>query len=375
MDDKDIQELLPIPEQSELERQIEEDLKESKFIITNYNNGGIFKTLIKVFLLVVYQLYDLLKKVVPNIFLHSAEDSWLGAKAADYKVVRKQATYTEGLVVCSREQTGEPITIYKGYIFKTDKDSKGNELRYITQETVIMESNQLRVSVPVKAETPGEIYNVPTGSIKHALQHIAGIDKIENEGGWITKEGSDIEDIESFRQRAMNIWDELANNPTAGKYESVASKVEGVVNVIADDMHPRGQGTIDIIITGAAGEPTQTLIDKVKIEVDKIKGPYDNIMIYGPTIITQDVDVIIYIDSIYGDETKAYDDAMIRIQNMFKASKGSSANKLYRAGIIKELMTIANTINAKVITPEEDIELGIKEMLVAGTINITIMKV
>ncbi|WP_261949178.1 baseplate J/gp47 family protein [Paenibacillus melissococcoides] len=107
---------------------------------------------------------------------------------------------------------------------------------------------------------------------------------------WITREGSDLEDIESLRARTLNSW-RLSTLPIAAKYKNVCEAIPGVLYVRVDDLHPRGQGTIDIIVTGTAGTPSEGLLQKVREEAEKIKGPDDNLLVKASDTVTQDIDI------------------------------------------------------------------------------------
>lgn len=62
------------------------------------------------------------------------------------------------------------------------------------------------------------------------------------------------------------------------KDKKQAKTVPGVLNVEIDSQHPRGQGTVDIIVTSSAGEATETLLRKVEQAVEYLKGNYDDFL-------------------------------------------------------------------------------------------------
>lgn len=375
MDEKTLDEILPIPEVDELENQIKEDLKESKSIISNFANGGIFKTIIMIFFQIYIEIVKLIRKIVPGLFLSDAKGMWLDIKAADYGKTRNLATYTKGYVTLKRQKLNGVVKVPKDYIFKTNVDANGKEYKFIVIGDTYMQDYENQMKVLVRAEKQGVAYNVPAGAIKNTLQHIEGIDEIINEEDWLVEEGADEEDDESLRERCYGVWDELATQPTGGKYKTVASDVTGVIDVLVDDMHPRGQGTIDLIITGTAGAPTQALIDAVTQAVSKIEGPYDNVLIYGPTIVNQDIDVTLYVDALYGDDENITLQANQTIQDLFVLKKGVSVNKFYKAKLSHDLMNIDHVENVKINIPIDDVILEPKNLLRPGTITINIARV
>lgn len=365
MDEKTLNEILPTPSRDEMEESIIDDLKVKKFTITNFRNG-VFRTLLSIFLQACSEFYTLLKSVLLQIYLKNATGQWLDAKAAEYGKARKSAIKTEGIITCSRDQAGNEIIIAKGTQFR-DTTKK---YIFIAKDDVTMAADQTTVSVSVLAEASGQIYNLAPNTIIESIQYISGIDSITNESDWITTEGADQEDDESLRQRCFNVWEELAVHPTGGKYAAVTMNVEGVESVYVDDLHPRGQGTVDIIITGANGDPTQTLIDKVTEAVNEVKGSYDNILVKGATIVNKDVSISIYVETLYSQESEIIQDAKDVITTLF------NNNKVYLAEIVQSVMNMNSFIkNVTVSDPTTDISVNVGEHLKVGTITVNVTQI
>ncbi|SKC68071.1 baseplate J/gp47 family protein [Maledivibacter halophilus] len=375
MDEKDLNSILPIPNLDEMSNQVEKELDANDFKIKNFRAGKIFKALEMIFLKSVNELYKLLLQVVSMVFLPDAKGVWLDLKAREFGKERKQAIKTEGSITVGRNTSdGMSKQIPKGTIFKTDVYQNDKILRFISTKTVVMQADDLKAYIPVKAEFPGSIYNVSSGMIKYSVQHIPGIDYITNEINWLIKEGTDEESDDSLRKRCENTWAELAAFPIGDTYRSYVNNVNGVLTVFVDDQHPRGQGTIDIIVTGVAGLPTEALLQSVREKIEEIKGPYDDVLVYGPEAIYQDIDVTVYIDDIYGDETQIKLEAENIIKSLFTINDENSGNKLYRAKISHKLMSIENVINVIVNNPLEDVSLEIKNLIILRDVTVNVVK-
>ena len=333
IDEKILDEILPVPDRNEARDKIIEELNQEGFIITNFSSGGIFYTLIMIVIQIRIELIKLLRLVLNNMFISHAQGAWLELKSADFSKKRKQPTKTRGYVTLERDVAGEAVRIAKGEVFKTELDINGEELRYLAVEESILQKDLLSQNVLVEAETEGAKYNVPPGQIRRSLTHIEGIDRITNNQDWLVQEGSDIEDIESLRERVLNSWAELSTMPIADKYKNVCESVEGVLFVRVDDMHPRGQGTIDIIVTSTAGAATQSLLDKVKAKADEIKAPHDNLLVKSSETYIQNVDVVIHIASDASDEGIVERGEAIII-DLMKIDKNRELNKLYRDDLV-----------------------------------------
>lgn len=374
MDKEILDNLIPLPNQDELKTEIKEDLSDAGFVITNFKSGGIFFTIIMIFIKIYIELITLARTIVSNSTITNADEEWLEVKAKDFSKERKEISCTEGNITLKREDSSQTVTIPQGNIFKTEQDKVGYEYRYIVQETTIFPKDELICKVPVKAENAGSEYNLSQGIITKSLTHIETVTEITNDENWITKEGSDLEGIENFRSRTLNVWSELSTNVIADKYKNIAEGVTGVLYAQVDDQHPRGQGTVDIIITSTAGQATQNLITQVTDAVEKIRGPYDNLLVKSSEVVYQDIQVTLEINS-YINSDGMESKANTVIKELLEINTDRELNKLYRADIIYQLKKNLTLKNVKVIMPAEDIELGIDKVILLGNLQVTINRV
>jgi uncharacterized phage protein gp47/JayE len=248
----------------ELMAEAQQRLTDKNSGITNWNNGGIFKTLTAVAVQGLADFFVLLvDKIVPMGFIDYAKGVWLDLKVKEVSIERRQAKKAVGIVTFGRDVAGPAKVIPAGSIVKTDTASDGQELRYFTTQEVILAQDVLTAAVTVRAEFEGARYNVGQGYIKHLVTHVEGIDYVANSSNWVTEEGADPEDNDSLNARYKLKWNELATGSTRLAYISWAMSVPGVLDADADDMNPRGPGTVNVYIVGPDGTPTQSLIDQV----------------------------------------------------------------------------------------------------------------
>lgn len=237
-----------------------------------------------------------------------------------------------------------------------------------------MPATALTFRVPVEAEKAGSAHNVPPGQIRKSLIHIEGIDEITNDADWISQEGSDLEDIESLRERTLNSWAELSTLPIAAKYKNVCEAIPGVLFVRVDDLHPRGQGTIDIIVTGTAGTPSESLLQKVREAAATIKGPDDNLLVKASDTVTQDIDLTIWIPSDASDEGLE-NQAKAILTELLRIKKGRNLNELNHADIIFAIRRdIPESRNVRVTNPPQDVQLDNNKVIVLGEVRVTLMR-
>lgn len=373
MIDKSIlDEVLPIPDMDTLRDKKIAELQEAGFIITNFHSGGIFYTMLMIVLRVKLELIQLLRTVLNNLFVSHATGVWLDLKMADYSKKRKKAQKTQGLVTVSRlDAEGEAVKIPKGTVFKTVQDINGEELRFFALEAAVLQKGAQTVEVPVEAEIEGTRYNVPQEQITRTLTYLGEI-SVSNARDWITREGSDTEDDESARTRTLRSWSELAQRAIEDTFVNTAESVPGVLFAQADCLHPRGQGTVDVIVTGTAGEATEGLLNDVRKAVAQIAGPYDNILVKSSVTVPQDIAVTVTVSNA-PDNSQIENRVRTILTGLLAVRKGRRLHELTCSDINLAIRSGCDTVtNAVVTVPAADVRLSRDKVIIPGTISVTV---
>ena len=373
MIDKEIlDEVIPVPDLEDLKNEAIGQLEDEGFVVTNFHSGGVFYTVLMIVLRVKIELLGLARTVLNQMFVSHASGVWLDLKMGDYSKKRKKAQKAQGLVTVTREAAGgEAIKIAKGHVFKTIKDIKGEELRFFSLEHTVLQKGAQSVDVLVEAETEGSQYNVPPGQITRTLTYIGDV-KISNGDDWIVREGSDEEDDSGARARTLRSWSELAQRAIEDTFINAAEGVTGVLFAQADCNHPRGQGTVDVIVTGTAGEATEGLLAAVREAVDKIAGPYDNILVKSSVTVSQDIDVTVTTNSVDTD-----DDVEARVKailsELLAVRKGRKLYELTLSDINHAIRSgYSGATNATIEMPGADIKLDKDKVITLGSVSVTV---
>ena len=373
MIDKSIlDEVLPVPDMDTLRDKKIAELQEEGFVITNFHSGGIFYTMLMIVLRIKIELIQLLRTVLNNLFVSHATGVWLDLKMADYSKKRKKAQKTQGLVTVSRlDAEGEAVKIPKGTVFKTVQDINGEELRFFALEAAVLQKGAQTVEVPVEAEIEGTRYNVPQEQITRTLTYLGEI-SVSNARDWITREGSDTEDDESARTRTLRSWSELAQRAIEDTFVNTAESVPGVLFAQADCLHPRGQGTVDVIVTGTAGEATEGLLNDVRKAVAQIAGPYDNILVKSSVTVPQDIAVTVTVSNA-PDNSQIENRVRTILTGLLAVRKGRRLHELTCSDINLAIRSGCDTVtNAVVTVPAADVRLSRDKVIIPGTISVTV---
>ena len=372
IDKKTLDAVLPVPSLEELRDAKVEELKAEGFVITSFHSGDVFHTILMIVLRIKIEVIELLRLVLNNMFVTHATGAWLDLKMADYSKKRKKAQKAQGVVTVTRlDMEGEAVKIGKGQVFKTGLDINGDELRFFSLEPAVLQKGARTVDVLVEAEIEGSRYNVPQGQITKSLTYIGEVE-ISNGADWIIREGSDTEDDDSARTRTLRSWSELAQRAIEDSFINAAEGVPGVLFAQADCEHPRGQGTVDVIVTGTAGEATEGLLEQVREAVEKIAGPYDNILVKSSVTVAQDIAV-----TVTTADAAAEEDIKGRVHSilaeLLAVRKGRKLHELTLSDINHAIRSgYREAVNVKIAAPAEDITLEKDKVIILGAVTVTV---
>ena len=365
----------PVPDVVEEMEKIRSELENEGFIINNFNKGGIFYLIIRIFVTIYIELKVLARTVINNLFWRHAEEEWLEIKAADYGKSRKEAVKAQGYVTIYRNECQNALQVTKGHMFKTPPDVNGKELKFYAVDATVLPAGEKMGKVLVEAEESGTGYNLTEGKITVSMIYLEGVESVTNEADWLYLEGADIEYIEDFRKRIGESWSELAELTTEDKLKNVARKVSGVLDVKVDAQHPRGQGTTDIIITGTGGEATAELLRRVEEATNYLKGNYDDFLYKSSIVIEQDICLVLYISRDAATEG-IKESAEYIIQDIMQLPKREEMNCLYRDDIKYALKKgIPNYKRTEFTKPETDIELDTEKVVMPGRIEVDVRNI
>ena len=374
IDESIMEKIIPIPDEDEEMEKVQGELEDEGFPITNFKKGGIFYHLCRMLVTIYIELKELARVIVNSCFIKHAEGDWLKIKAADYSKQQKEAKAAKGYVTIYRNEYNNALQVTKGHCFKTEPDAGGKELKFYCCENTVIDAGEPAGRVLVEAEAPGTYYNIAPGRITISMIHLDGMDYVTNEEDWLFEEGAEEEDLEDLRDRCMSSWAELATRTIEEKLRNAAKSVPGVLDARIDAQHPRGQGTVDVIVTGAAGEASPELIRKVGDAIEPLKGNYEDYFVKSSEVVRQAFELVVYLAE---DAATEGVDAQAEklIEEMMALTRGEM-NTLYRDSIIQALSTkIDNYRKTDILQPSEDMVLEQDKVIMAGDITVAVRNV
>ena len=296
-------------------------------------NKGIIRGLLELYSWGLWQLYTFLDTIHRQAIPLDATEKWLNLHVSQVDVTRKPAVKARGTVLFLRgDQTGN-IRIPAGCIVRTKPDGNGEVYRYVTDELGVLPDGEASVAVSATAEEYGQAGNATVGQICEIVTPVEGISGVTNTADWLTEEGVDEEGDTSLRLRYTLAWKSQAGI-TRAAYEKAALSVPGVLAVYVADQHPRGEGTVDVVVQGAAGIPTSSLLEKVRVALDDAIVINHDLQVKAPTVVNVTIKAVLEILS--GDEDAIKSQAEATIRTMF--SYGSEDDGLPRFSLGKDVV-------------------------------------
>ena len=345
--------------------------------ITNWVVGGIARSILAVVAYGLAALYAVVDSAVALAFADTSYGYWLDLIAALLGLKRNAARKVAGRVVFSRAGSGSSGSIPSGTIVATTALSDGSVLRYRTTAAVAYPGGPFEVEAPVEAESVGARYNVGAGAISVKVSTLPGVDGVHNADDWIDLEGTDDESDDHLKERLYARWAAFSYGGTRELYLSVALGVNGVGTAAVDAQAPRGDGTIDVIVTGVAGDPSPALITAVQVAVDKVKPLEARVLAKAARDRTIDVSVRL-VKSLTGGEPAAIQAAgEDAVEGVFLPSDDARAYQIgekgTRAKLAGVLIQVPNVANIDVVLPGDDISVDPDEVLKLGTLTVVVV--
>lgn len=244
-------------------------------------------------------------------------------------------------------QRGEDLVIPVGTICMSDDGAE-----FETTEKAYIFAGSRYCDVNAQAVKAGKEGDAPAGSIVHMIAPPYGVEACINNAAF--SGGSDGESDEELRERIIAGFKTLQNGGNAAYYRSIAMNVDGVAqaNVIP---RARGRGTVDVVISSAAGAAPAQLISAVSRALDARREICVDVEVRGASSVNIDFELQI-------DTKDGFDSAAVYAEVENKLGKYCSGERMGQDVLLADIASIIYGVdgvrNYKIIMPSEDIEVG-----------------
>lgn len=246
-------------------------------------NKGVVRGLLEITAWSWWQIYSFMQTLLAEVAPYHATGSWLDLHANGVALRRREATKSLHRVRFYRAENAAArnVNIPAQRIVRTLPDGAGAVYRYSTQADAVLVSETNFVDVQVEAEDYGAATNVTAGQICELVTPVVGIAAVTNVPDSLVREGAGAERDDQLQERYALQW-QANNGCTKYAYMAWALSVPGVTSVSILDRHPRGQGTVDIVVRGADVLPTAGLLEKVREAIAPHVPINDDWLVKGP---------------------------------------------------------------------------------------------
>lgn len=172
-------------------------IPDSRSPLTDINIGSVTRTISEAIGREIATLYQQMNLVYESAFIDTATGKSLDLVVAILGIERRTRDYAEGLITFFRDPSADGnISILQGTRVTTEK----RDVIFETTEPRTLQRGQVRIGVPARAATRGEVGNLAANSLTKLFQEIEGVSRVTNFEATLL--GTRDETDEELRRRA-----------------------------------------------------------------------------------------------------------------------------------------------------------------------------
>ncbi|MBQ7566124.1 MAG: baseplate J/gp47 family protein [Oscillospiraceae bacterium] len=299
--------------------------------------------------------------VLAQSFPQTAAGEYLDLHAALRGLRRADASAATGTLRFSLDEArSADVTVPAGTVCLT-----AGLTRFVTTEGGVIAAGETSCNVAARAEESGESGNADAGTVTQMALPPTGVSACTNPAAFTG--GRDAEDDETLRARVLESFVRLPNGANAAFYETRARSHEGVGGV---EVKPRsrGAGTVDVIVAGTAGVPSQALLDEIEDDLASVREIAVDVQVLAPQTVSVDVTAQIRpADGVSAAAAIAAAESAIR--RLFTGER--LGKPLYLAELGKCVYDTGLVKNYAFTAPQADIAAVSGTLPVCGTVTVT----
>ena len=312
----------------------------------------------------VYALYVQADWTARQCFPQTAEGEYLDQHAFLRGLERKEATRAVGTIRFHVDQEGgTDLTIPTGTVCMT-----AGLVRFETTEAAVLRAGSLYVDVPARAVEAGAAGNAAAGTILTMAVAPVGVNRCSNPEGFTG--GTDREDDETLRKRVLETYRRLPNGANAAFYEQGALSFPEVA-AAAVLPKKRGVGTVDVVVSTAAGSPEEELLEQLTAYFQERREIAVDVQVLAPKEKTVDVSV-----TVAAKEGSAAAGVRTAVEQALRSwfNGGLLGQDVLRARLGAVVFGVEGVENYDLTDPAEDVAVKQDELPKLGSLSVTEMK-
>jgi len=308
--------------------------------LTNYTPGDPQRTLLEIAAEGMADDERLIALLAAGGYLQLAAGDSLDEFAySQYGLLRQDSVLAQGYLTFTALPGSGPYELEAGAVWAS---TTSGAVRFVTLARGTVEAGG-SVSVLAQAQEAGSAANVVTGSLTVLNTPQPGL-SVTNGPGWLVLSGADRESDTSLRERCRLRWAERGGGATRGAYEFWAlSSAPSIDRVTVLDQHPRGQGTVDVVVWGEGGiGPAAVALADAYIQ-DRRPVTAD-VQVYAATEVQASLTLTLYAPG--ADHARIEGEVLANLSALQQAMP--IGGTLYESAIVEAAMLPAGMVDAKV---------------------------
>lgn len=313
----------------------------------------------------VWEAFAFLEYISRQHVKHLAEGQWLERHAYDYGITRLPASYAEGYVVISGDNS---VPVPAGIVLQR---ADGVQYELTSGGTT---SGSGTVTLPVRALEPGRIGNALADV---GLVMTAPVDRLSSDAVVAAAGiglGADVESDESLRARLLHRLRMPPHGGAAHDYVAWARSINGVTRVYVDPVSVANEREsiglwflMDDLY--ANGIPQSADVAAVTAYIETVRPAGAIVAVAAPTAVA----VNITISNLADDTTATRDAVLAELKDLFRrearVSTLSDPYTLYRSLISEAISAATGEHHHTLTAPADDTDFDEGEIPVLGTIT------
>ena len=311
----------------------------------------------------VFALYVQCEWVERQCFPQTAEGTCLDMHAQLRGLERRAATAAEGVLRFTVDAAvGQDREIPAGTVCMT-----AGLVRFETVEAGVLRAGTTQADVRARALEPGSAGNVAAGTILTMAVAPVGVSRCTNPEAF--SGGTDQEDDETLRARVLETYRRMPNGANAAFYEQSAMSFPQVA-AAAVVPRPRGVGSVDVVVSTAAGVPDSELLEELQAYFEERREIAVDVLVRAPEV--QDVDVTVQIQTAANRDGETVRQAVEQaVRSWFDGRQ--LGQSILRARLGQLIFDVDGVENYVLTAPAADVTVGSDVLPMLKTLSVTRM--
>ena len=213
----------------------------------------------------------------------------------------------------------------------------------------------------------GTVGNAAAGTIRAMAVAPVGVSRCTNPAAFTG--GTDREDDETLRARVLETYRRLPNGANAAFYQQGALSFDEVA-AAAVIPRPRGVGSVDVVVSTAAGAPSAELLEELEDYFEARREIAVDVQVRAPEMET--VDVTVQVAAEEGQDAQAVQDAVeAALRGWFDGRR--LGQSVLRAALGELVFHVEGVANYALTAPAADVAVEVDVLPRLGTLAVEAM--